>query len=767
MRSRQLMWIALALLLAFDAWHWAQIEAPRISLAEMLVLAALGVVPALVSSWRGPVLGWLVALPAAALAAIGVVVGRWPWHAPGSYPGSVWDTISRGVRQWFQTHTPFDGSRAPTVDHDVQLAFFALSVVIAWLIVCRRAAVPAIGVAFVGFALPSTVVTMGNTGFRAAIFLGLSLLLLRALTRMPGSAADSGHAFGVGTAVVAGALVVAALPGVAKQPFLNWHSWNPLANTGPQVSVSYVWNQTYAPLHWPKKQTVMFEAWAPRPMYWTVGRLDTFQSTRWVMDERPAFAPVRPGTPLPEPPSQVPPGAARHPTSPNIATIRVKIDGLADPHLVGGGQPVLWHPPSDVQAVLNTDGSALASHDLARGAVYSSQAYVANPTATTLVKASHRFPPDVVAGLVVNGQKIPLWPKPGPAHLELSPWLVRASNEAWHASGADTANTEWDATADVESYLRAAPFVYSQKTVYTGPIPVLAQFLLTKHSGYCQMYSGAMALILRLHGIPARVAVGFTTGTQSASSGAYVVTDRDAHAWVETYFPGWGWQQFDPTPTRHNPSASDISNQQTRTELQHALNSQTAGLSASSKANITNNIFHGNTPGGPQHNTGLPPGKGSVTGKPLPLTTSKPWRPGFFTAVFLLAALVVALLAVAKLAAVRWRYLRRGPRAQAAAAYHELSTFLGDQGVAPQSSRTFEELARELDRVYGVDGIPFAQAASRARYGPDRGARGAEREMRKELRVVKRGVRRQLSWRERATGSLRLRATLSQTTSME
>ena len=52
------------------------------------------------------------------------------------------------------------------------------------------------------------------------------------------------------------------------------------------------------------------------------------------------------------------------------------------------------------------------------------------------------------------------------------------------------------------------------------------------------MFSGSMALMLRLHGIPARVAVGFTRAAAGPGSSTYVVNDRDAHAWVEVYFPG-------------------------------------------------------------------------------------------------------------------------------------------------------------------------------------------------------------------------------------
>jgi hypothetical protein len=57
-----------------------------------------------------------------------------------------------------------------------------------------------------------------------------------------------------------------------------------------------------------------------------------------------------------------------------------------------------------------------------------------------------------------------------------------------------------------------------------------------------------MALLLRMGGIPARVAAGFTSGTYDRGSQQWVVTDRNAHAWVEAWFPQYGWVRFDPTP---------------------------------------------------------------------------------------------------------------------------------------------------------------------------------------------------------------------------
>ncbi len=65
-------------------------------------------------------------------------------------------------------------------------------------------------------------------------------------------------------------------------------------------------------------------------------------------------------------------------------------------------------------------------------------------------------------------------------------------------------------------------------------------------SGYCQHFAGAMALMLRYLGIPARVAAGFASGTYSKDH--WTVTDHDAHAWVEVWFAGYGWLPFDPTP---------------------------------------------------------------------------------------------------------------------------------------------------------------------------------------------------------------------------
>lgn len=65
--------------------------------------------------------------------------------------------------------------------------------------------------------------------------------------------------------------------------------------------------------------------------------------------------------------------------------------------------------------------------------------------------------------------------------------------------------------------------------------------------GFCEYYASTMAMILRELGIPARMVEGFLPGEKTLSSGVNTVRNSDAHAWVQVYFPGSGWIDFDPT----------------------------------------------------------------------------------------------------------------------------------------------------------------------------------------------------------------------------
>nr|WP_157260808.1 transglutaminase-like domain-containing protein [Patulibacter minatonensis] len=93
---------------------------------------------------------------------------------------------------------------------------------------------------------------------------------------------------------------------------------------------------------------------------------------------------------------------------------------------------------------------------------------------------------------------------------------------------------------------------------YTTDVPEpgrqpLFDFLFRDHAGYCQQFAGSAALLLRMAGVPTRVVAGFATGVP-ADDGTYEVRDEDAHAWIEVYFPGFGWIPFNPTPAAADAS---------------------------------------------------------------------------------------------------------------------------------------------------------------------------------------------------------------------
>ena len=83
------------------------------------------------------------------------------------------------------------------------------------------------------------------------------------------------------------------------------------------------------------------------------------------------------------------------------------------------------------------------------------------------------------------------------------------------------------------------------------PLPAGAdtvdEFLFGNRVGFCEQISTSLAVMLRSLGIPAREAVGYVPGSYDPITDLYQVHANDAHAWVQVWFPGYGWQNFDPT----------------------------------------------------------------------------------------------------------------------------------------------------------------------------------------------------------------------------
>ena len=109
------------------------------------------------------------------------------------------------------------------------------------------------------------------------------------------------------------------------------------------------------------------------------------------------------------------------------------------------------------------------------------------------------------------------------------------------------ASTPYDQAKAIERWLRTN--IAYDETIPGAPpgIDPVDWVLFEDRRGYCNYYASAMIVMLRSIGIPARMAAGFSQGEWDASTGSFLIRERNAHTWVEVYFPGYGWVEFEPT----------------------------------------------------------------------------------------------------------------------------------------------------------------------------------------------------------------------------
>ena len=108
----------------------------------------------------------------------------------------------------------------------------------------------------------------------------------------------------------------------------------------------------------------------------------------------------------------------------------------------------------------------------------------------------------------------------------------------------------YDMAETIESYLRTTYHYAPQVRAPPAGRDPVDFFLFDLKEDFCEYFASAMAVMLRELGVPARVVEGYTTGTLDPNTGKYVVKELDAHAWVEAYFPSYGWIEFEPTPSQ-------------------------------------------------------------------------------------------------------------------------------------------------------------------------------------------------------------------------
>ena len=720
------------------AWAWLRLEQPIAPFWRPLVLLGLALGAAAPQRRRLRLLAALVASLLAARIVFGVDL--LPWRAADGF-STAGTRFGTGVSDFYSTHLPFDPRLHAAMGELVLAALFGFSLVAALLAAERRpiaaAAAVLVGAGWPGTLLgPSHGIAMG-AGILAAVLVVLAGLGSR---RIPALALPA-------TALVAAGAVAVGSATAARHGLVHWQSWNLAGGATGSVRVGFVWDVQYGGLSWPAHPSVVLEVESDhRPAYLRAAVLDDFAGDRW------AIGPPRASDFLE-------PSAAHRPG--NQTRELVTVGALADRHLVGGSIPIRF-AAGGAPLTAAAGGIASRHQDLPRGFRYTVWSYDPQATAVELRRSPPDYPPALARdGFfdVGSGVAMPAFGAQDRAGavqglFTVNPGLYQYRPLALLAEQvAGRARTPYDAVARLESWFVASgKFRYSNHPAVIAP--PLVSFVTQTRAGYCQYFAGAMTLMLRYLGIPSRVAVGFAGSAYSASRRVWLVTDTDAHAWVEVWFRGYGWVPFDPTPpapgSTRVPTLPGTSTPVGGGKPPGAPTFRgTAGSGAPSA--VAGKLSRQNGLGGPHAHRGspLPPASTGGGGRSRALP-------------FLLLLLVVVAagsgIVVTKAGIRLRRRVHRDPRRVAAACREELEAFLVDQRIDVPHSATLREVGELVRDTLGVQCASFVEAATAARFAPGVEAEAGAATARRELRALLGDARRSLTRGERFRGLLSLRS---------
>lgn len=404
--------------------------------------------------------------------------------------------------------------------------------------------------------------TVDPTPSSAPTLLFLALLTVTLTTfegarRAGRSLRDALGGVGLGaTAIGLALLLLAAFPGLSRPGWADWKTWD-LFDEGRSTVLVFNWKQNYPRLLDPGNPIPIMEVTSRLPSYWRATTLEFFTGNTWLSSAPfPSQIPDGPG------PREIP---AADPEPPGSAVQQTfELFGTSTNYIFTGGYPRTL--TIDISAgVHRSDTGALRSETVLPSPItYEMTSIVPRISPGDLRGTSYDYPdsirttyldlpiPDMATYRGMSGQAGGTTEGSAPgvtgALAEVGEYAdIYALSEAMVGDAVDP----YEVTLRIERYL-PAHYSYSLQVPPSAFISPIAAFLFDARTGYCQHFAGAMALLLRLNGIPARVAVGFTTGEQ-VGTWTYLVTSNNAHAWVEAYFAGVGWLPFDATPGRDLP----------------------------------------------------------------------------------------------------------------------------------------------------------------------------------------------------------------------
>ncbi len=231
-------------------------------------------------------------------------------------------------------------------------------------------------------------------------------------------------------------------------------------------------------------------------------------------------------------------------------------------------------------------------------------------------------------------------------------------------------------------------------------------FLFKAKRGYCEHFATSLAVMCRYLGIPARLAAGYATGSFNPLTGYYEVSARDAHAWVEVYFPQFGWIAFDPTPGFSDRLAA--SGEENVWAGMRMFEYFTKGFSRLFPRSLTNAVSSGVK-------------SVSVFVKSFGRIFSERWR-GILIAGVLILAILLFINGAIRIFQLRKRRIgtlpiQENPRQELVEVFGLLENALEAKGIPRYPWLTALEYAREVKAKTGLESmVPFGEMFTELRY---------------------------------------------------
>ncbi len=484
-------------------------------------------------------------------------------HGLGNHLDFYLSQLRQGATAYETTLFPLPVGEFPALRALLAFSAYWLLAAAAFLALSLRRAIPAVVLvlALLGYGL--TVDDKPRVLWPALLFGVLSVCLIvicRGLARGSWRPRDvaTGGLIGVAASVLALGLMLGA-PSVAATPWQDWRSWDPFRQGAP--AYTFNWLQNFPGLLDPSNNFVVMQVRSPLPAYWRANALDTFTGTAWVTSQ--AFLSRVEGTTGANGYIYTLPATELMPAGETV-TETFQIRDVYTNYFFAGGDPQTLDLDQNVALRMNSMRSLRVSNALGPTLDYRITAVIPRLKPADLVGLGTDYPAELDRyrtlpwGTIADlrgpdkdaewRSKVESGAPDGWEWTELYSFNRRVVGEA---------TDPYQIALLIERYLRRN-YTYSLEPPTGEYFSPYAAFLFNYRTGYCQHFAGVMTLLLRYNGIPARVAVGFTTGSPD-TTGTYVVSRNNAHAWVESYFPGVGWVNFDPTPGRSIPTAGGSS----------------------------------------------------------------------------------------------------------------------------------------------------------------------------------------------------------------